>query len=165
MSSNGFMMYLFASFLVHNHAHLIGEERVCCFDDFFPTLMWCVCHRLYVAWPIHYKLFLCSTQLILNVACPKMLKCQQTPISKINTTSESLKARNSVIFKCFNFLWAMAISCSVELRMNIFYNLKPDVSLYWCYNIVFGQWLFILSCHIIFSDSNAWLLYTVCKLK
>ena len=50
-----------------------------------------------------------------------------TFISIINTRSERLKARKVLIFQYFRFLWAVGISCSVELSMKTAYNLGARI--------------------------------------
>ena len=75
-----------------------------------------------LARPRGYKTFSCSTQLsmkfilLLNVKMPTIVGIL-TFISKINTISEWLKARNFFICRYFSFLWAVEISCLVEFSM------------------------------------------------
>ena len=66
----------------------------------------------------------CSTQLsmkivmLINVKMPTVVGIL-TCISRINTTTESLKARKVFSFQHYSFLCAFEMSCSVELRMKI----------------------------------------------
>ena len=79
------------------------------------------------------KLFSCSTQLstkfilLINVKMPTYVGIL-TLISMINTTSERLKAINFCICRYFSFYeqlkFPVEISCSVELRMKIVFNLR-----------------------------------------
>ena len=63
-------------------------------------------------------------------------------MSRINTTSESLKARKILFFNIFSFYQLFnKISCSVELSMKIYYNLGA-----WFHHL--GQYINVLTGHI-----------------
>ena len=74
------------------------------------------------------KLFSCSIQLstkfilLINVKMPTIVGIL-TFISMINTTSEKLKARNSLYLSVVYFLRGVEILCSAELSMKIVYIL------------------------------------------
>ena len=61
-----------------------------------------------LVWPRGYKTFLCSNQLsmifilLINVEMSKIVGIL-TFISRVNTPSESLKARNTIFFHRFSF--------------------------------------------------------------
>ena len=72
-------------------------------------------------WHRDYKTFflLKSFIMLINDEMPKVVSIL-TFMSIINTTSESLKAKQSLVFY---FLWAVEISCSFELTARKIYNL------------------------------------------
>ena len=85
--------------------------------------------------------FHCSTQLSMEFIMPINVKMPTivgilTFISMINTPSDSLKPK-VFIFQDFIILWAVEISCSVELSMKKFYILRARLNsiqadkLYW----------------------------------
>ena len=61
-----------------------------------------------------------------------------TFISRINTTSDSSKARKIIIFQHFSFFLRVENSCSVEMSMKNFHDLGPggQMGLFEFYNIV-----------------------------
>ena len=77
-------------------------------------------------------LFSCSTQLsmkfilLINVKMPTIVGIL-TIISRINTTSTCLKQKKSLSFSILACK-SSKISCSVELSMNMFYNLRANLS-------------------------------------
>ena len=56
--------------------------------------------------------------MLINVKMPTIVVVTLTFMSMLNATPESLKARKVVFFSSFKFLWAVQISCSVELSAN-----------------------------------------------
>ena len=94
--------------------------------------MWLIdqraCISLSYIRPRSYKLFSCSTQLstkfilLINVKMPTIVGIL-TFISKINTTSETFKARNFLICLCFSFYEQLKIHAELSWAWKKFYNL------------------------------------------
>ena len=77
------------------------------------------------------KTFSCSIQismkfiLLINVKMPTFAGIL-TLISSINTIAESFK-QEKIFFHHSNFSWAIEISCSVEISMRKFYNIRARI--------------------------------------
>ena len=95
-----------------------------------------LCVHLAEDWPRGYKPFLSPTQLSMTFILPINVKIPTivgilTYISRINTSYESLKAKNTnfLIVLVFMSSWNL---CSVELSIQMFYNLEAWLDFFNC---------------------------------